>query len=154
MLDKQHRAYQSVVNYKVRNVRAVIIMFRGHFLPFLLYKFQVALVMAGFSKKEPYFVPRALLKLPFPVETCIAYLLPNYGVWCVQQFSPMGDKSETCQKFLNRIIPFLVEVLVQDGIYLIRDFPKHPMSLYLKVSRKQKNNFSIYFMRTPKNLFF
>jgi hypothetical protein len=37
--------------------------------------------------------------------------------------------------FLNYLLPYFVEVLVQDGVYFVKDFPDHPMSQYLKVSR-------------------
>ena len=89
--------------------------------------------MAGFSKEEAHFVPEQLLEMPWDMNLLIEYLLPKYPQWVREAASAQGDKSTCCKHFLNDIIPFLVEVLVQDGIFLIDDFPNHPMSQYLKV---------------------
>jgi hypothetical protein len=69
---------------------------------------------------------------PVGVPVLTDYLLPNYWMWCNQSNLAVGDKSSCCRKFLNQVLPFLVEVLVQDGIYLVREFPNHPMSNYLR----------------------
>jgi hypothetical protein len=91
--------------------------------------------MAGFRKKAPYLVPRALLDLPNKVEWYCEKLLPDLSTWRQQAGSRGGDKSILCDKFLNYLLPYFVEVLVQDGIYFVKDFPNHPMSQYLKVSK-------------------
>jgi hypothetical protein len=109
MLDKLNSAYQPEMNR------------------------ETAKVMAAFEKDEPYFHGSSNLEHPVPVGTLIDFLLPNYRMWKRQANSAEGDKSSCCRKFLNEVIPYLVEVLVQDGIFLIRDFPNHPMSNYLKV---------------------
>jgi hypothetical protein len=90
--------------------------------------------MAGFLKEQGYFVPRALLKLPHPVEWYAKKLLPNLPMWRRQLKSRHGDKSVCGKKFLNELIPFFVEVAVQDGIYFVRDFPDHDFSKLLCVS--------------------
>jgi hypothetical protein len=91
--------------------------------------------MSGHRKGDKtYFVPRTQLPLQYSVEWYCAKLLPNLQEWRRQASSRQGDKSTCCRKFLNEILPFFVEVLVQDGIYLIRDFPNHPVSQLLKVS--------------------
>jgi hypothetical protein len=89
--------------------------------------------MAGFRKENPYYVPRALLDLPNSVEWYCEKLLPDLATWRQQAGSLRGDKSILCDKFLNYLLPYFVEVLVQDGVYFIRDFPDHPMAQYLKV---------------------
>jgi hypothetical protein len=109
MLDKLNSAYQPEMNR------------------------ETAKVMAAFEKDEPYFHGSSNLQHPVPVPTLINFLLPNYASWVRQANSVVGDKSICCRKFLHEVIPYLVEVLVQDGIYLIREFPNHPMSQYLKV---------------------
>lgn len=91
-------------------------------------------VMAGFSKDEAHFVAEGHLTLPHPLHLMMRMLLPNYARWCAEAASTYGDKSTCCRKFLGDILPYLVEVLVQGGIYFIRDFPNHEMSNYLKVS--------------------
>jgi hypothetical protein len=60
-------------------------------------------------------------------------LLLNLRSWRQQANSHGGDKSVCCNKFLNHILPYFIQVLVQDGVYFIRDFPNHPMSALLKV---------------------
>jgi hypothetical protein len=91
--------------------------------------------MAGFRRDSPYFVARTLLELPNSIEWYCRQLLPDLATWRQQAASRGGDKSTCCHKFLHYILPYLVEVLVQDGVFFIRDFPDHPMSMYLKVSR-------------------
>jgi hypothetical protein len=91
--------------------------------------------MAGFRKAVPYLVPRALLDLPNSVEWYCEKLLPDLATWRLQAQSRGGDKSLLCDKFLAHLLPYFVEVLVQDGIYFVKDFPEHPMAQYLKVSR-------------------
>jgi hypothetical protein len=109
MLDKLNSAYQPEMNR------------------------ETAKVMAAFEKDEPYFHGSSSVSHPIGIRVLLDYLLPNYRGWCRQSNSVMGDKSSCCRKFLNQVLPFLVEVLVQDGIYLVRDFPNHPMSNHLKV---------------------
>ena len=78
-------------------------------------------VYAGFSKEEAYFVPRTLLTLPYTIEQYENFLFGDKLVqWRSEANSPQGDKTVCCDKFLNHIIPYLVEVLVTDGIYFIR----------------------------------
>ena len=90
-------------------------------------------VMAGFSKDEAYFVEREFLEPPWPIATLVNLLLPKYPQWVAQHESPEGDKSPCCRRFLYEVIPYMVRVVVQDSIYLIRDFPEHEMSNHLKV---------------------
>jgi hypothetical protein len=96
---------------------------------------QTCNVMSGHRKKELcYFAPRCLLEVLNSVGWCSQRLLPLLQVWRTQRNSRIGDKSTCCDKFLNHILPYFVEVLVQDGIYFIVDFPHHPVSQMLKVS--------------------
>jgi len=92
-------------------------------------------VMAGFSMGETYFVPRTAIGLPMnDINACIdAIIGPRFREWETQQKSGGGDKSECGEMFFSRLIPYLVEVLVQDGIYFIKDFKEHPMTALLLV---------------------
>ena len=45
---------------------------------------------------------------------------------------PLGD--EPGKLFVDELLPFLVQVAVQDGIYWLRDFPNHPCANILKQS--------------------
>ena len=82
---------------------------------------------------SPYFVPRALLALPYDIEFYVQKLVPNIGRWQAEHASPLGDKSTAATKFLHHIIPFFVLTIVQDGIYFVKEFPNHPISNLLKV---------------------
>lgn len=99
-------------------------------------------VMAGFKKDEAYFVPRTKIGLPLAtIEECIHKLFPDhYPRWKEEHQSPQGDHSDCAQKFFYRLLPFLVKVLLQDGIYLIVDYPYHEMSIMLHVSTFLKYN--------------
>lgn len=78
-------------------------------------------VYAGFSKEEAYFVPRTLLKLPYTIEEYENFMFGNKLVrWRAESSGPDGDKTICCDKFLNHVIPYLVEVLVTDGIDFIK----------------------------------
>jgi hypothetical protein len=105
---------------------------------------EVCKVMAGLSKEEPYFVPRTMLTLLYPVEVYERLMLSDLADWRVEAASVGGDKSLCCDNFLNHVIPFLVEVLIQDSIYSIRDFPEHEVSQWLCVSTP--NTVGYFFM--------
>jgi hypothetical protein len=90
-------------------------------------------VMAGYPKGE-YFNENSLIKLPLEIEQYIHLLLPKYPDWLRQRESANGDKSECCTTFLLGVLPYLVQVLVQCGVFFIEEFPTHSMSRYLKVS--------------------
>jgi hypothetical protein len=97
---------------------------------------EVCKVMAGFRKDEPYFVPGTHLKLLYPIGTYEQLLLPDLADWGVEADAVGDDHSSCCNKFLNHVIPFLLEVLIQDSIYFIRDFPEHEVSQWICVSSK------------------
>jgi hypothetical protein len=91
-------------------------------------------VMSDHKKSEPYGAYYRYARLQHTPTHYVRLLLPKYDEWCSQQSSAEGDKSTCCSKFLQDILPFLAEVLVTGGIYLIKDLPRHPMSQYLRVS--------------------
>jgi hypothetical protein len=89
--------------------------------------------MAGFSKNQAYFVPRALLQLPHPIGWYEERLLPELTTWRQQAAYPtQGDKSLFAKKFLHELTPYFLDVAVQDGIHFVRDFPNHPFTHLLK----------------------
>jgi hypothetical protein len=108
MIEKLHSAYQSEVDKETMKV------------------------MSGFRKEETRFIPREHLPLPYTIQDYTNWLLPKYSTWVGQMNSRRGDRSACCRKFLLSIIPFLVETLVQDSIYFIVEFPRHPIAEYLK----------------------
>lgn len=90
--------------------------------------------MAGFAKNEPYWLGRATLELQHSIGWYEARLLPGLATWRQQAASATGDKSLLCDKILNHIIPYFITVMVQDGIYVVPEFPDHPTSILLIVS--------------------
>ena len=82
--------------------------------------------MAGYDAKEPYFLPRGMVDTPMPIHDCEEILLPKLNEWRAQLNHDSGDKTAAAQNFLNKFIPFIIEVVLQDGIYWVQKFPKHP----------------------------
>ena len=93
-------------------------------------------VMAGSKKGGPYECDYTNVRLALSVEDYVKHLLPNYSRWVEEQKSPNGDKSSCAEKFLYKIIPFLVERLVQGMVffYLDPDFKNHEMRQWFRVS--------------------
>jgi hypothetical protein len=93
-------------------------------------------VMAGFSasdnltKTNPtiYHVPRALIELPWPADEVAKFVFPKIDIWRMQHESPQGDKSEAARNFLYGVLPFFANVVAQDGIYWVKDYPNHEIS--------------------------
>ena len=81
-------------------------------------------VMGGFEKKEAYYVPRVVIETPWSREQLCTLLLPDWQRWKQQVNSPFGDTYG--KLFVEELLPFLVHVAVQDGIYWLRDFLNHP----------------------------
>jgi hypothetical protein len=105
--------------------------------------------MSGHKRGEDsYFVPRALVPLQYSIAWYCTKLLPNLGLWRQQSRSRGGDKSICCDKFLNHVLPYFTEVLIQDGIYFVKDFPNHPISQLLKV--RYAGKYSFYVIATRK----
>ena len=92
-------------------------------------------VMAGFGKTEGYYVPRAYLELPMPIDDLVLLLFPHINQWKYQhKESEWINKTarRSGNNFLFVLLPFLTKVAVQDGIYWIERFPLHQVSLLLK----------------------
>jgi hypothetical protein len=76
-------------------------------------------VMAGHPKGD-YFNEISLTQLPHEAEHCVRLLLPNYSDWLRQRESPNGDKTDCCTTFLLCVLPHLVQVAVQCGVFFYR----------------------------------
>lgn len=100
-------------------------------------------VMAGFDIDDAYFVPRSMIELPNAVHWYVRKLLPNYDKWKSEAASVHGDKSTFCAMFLNDLLPWLVEVIVQDGCYFIKDFPDHVISKLLRMNIPAYDRFAL-----------
>ena len=95
---------------------------------------QTCSVMAGFPGNNPYWVGCAMLPLQHSTSYYEARLLPQLETWRQQALSAHGDKSLLCNKVLNHIVPYLITVMVQDGIYFAQEFPDNESSKLLIVS--------------------
>jgi hypothetical protein len=86
-------------------------------------------VQSGFRPGEEWFVPEANIVISDQqFRNWEKHFLPNIEVWRQQIRGRDGDKSDCAKNFLHETIPFLVEVVVQCGIYFILDFPTHEMA--------------------------
>ena len=93
---------------------------------------KVMLVMAGFKKKEDYYLPRLEVEMDWTEEEVTEFLFANIKVWRLQHQSARGDKTKAAHDFLFNVLPFLSGVLVQTGAYFICDFPNHDLSMRLR----------------------
>lgn len=92
--------------------------------------------LSGFVKpfrEEVWWVPRTLIGTPLPLNELIRVLYPYYDSWLDQISNPStGDSTECAENFIFHTIPYVTQVLVQDGIYFIAKFPEHPLSTILQ----------------------
>ena len=91
-------------------------------------------VMSGHAKDADYFVPRTdilVSELGMTEDEVTTCIFPLIGMWRDQQASVGGDDSVAARNFLYVALPFLAEVLLQDGIFWIHDFPDHEISTLL-----------------------
>jgi hypothetical protein len=92
-------------------------------------------VMSGFRKYESRFVKEEFVSIPPDMRAkCIVKLLPRYNQYLQQRASALGDKGRACRTFLLKVLPYLIDVVIQNGIYFIRDFADHPSAVILRVS--------------------
>ncbi len=87
-------------------------------------------VMAGFGRTDVYSVPRAEITIPYERPELLVF--PHIHVWRAQMESPMGDKCEAARNFLDKMLPWLAEVVIQDGVYWIDRYPEHFISVLLR----------------------
>ena len=88
--------------------------------------------MAGFDIDDPYYLPRMDLELPKLLEVLQDILFPSLQRWKAKQSGIGGDHTCAAQNFLYQVVSYMTKVIVQDGIYFIKDFPDHPVSSLLK----------------------
>ena len=62
--------------------------------------------------------------LEYPSEWESA-LFPHRLVWLEQSRGARGDKSNTANHFLNKVLPYLAKVCLQDGIFWVKEWPEH-----------------------------
>ena len=97
-----------------------------------------AFVMAGVKPHESYiyFLMRMFIGMPIDysegrersVNEVTERLVgrEQLAEWRQQQQDPhQGDNTRPGKHFFERLLPFITEVIVQDGIYFIVEFPDH-----------------------------
>ena len=93
---------------------------------------EACLHQSGFGRGEEWFVPEAFIPLSsVELHRWEMHLLPKIRQWRQQRARNNGDKTECASNFLDKTVPFLVEVAVQCGIFFVRDFPEHPLAQLL-----------------------
>jgi hypothetical protein len=58
--------------------------------------------------------------------------------------SRRGDKSNCATNFLFKILPYLINTVIQDGIYFIKDFPTHEFSRLLVYKIPEYTQFAAF----------
>lgn len=87
--------------------------------------------MAGFLPKKKhgeYYVPRATISLPNSMtgEDLVKILFPMINTWRLESRSQGGDASASANSFLHSVLPYLCEVMAQDGVLWMRNHPANP----------------------------
>ena len=98
------------------------------YLPELPYNAMLA--AAGFDvfRREEYYIPRSYVDVS---PEWIPKIFPWINRWQHQVNNLLDyDNGDAAKDFVNNLLPFLATIILQDGIYLISDFPEH---LYTKV---------------------
>ena len=92
---------------------------------------QVMRVMSGHKKDDKYYVPRALLTLPWSDDQICQHIFPKLALWQSQFRNPLGDHSKAAENMLFDLLPYLAKVVVQDGIYWVNSYPDHEVTRLL-----------------------
>ena len=108
------------------------------------------MVMAGFKVNDIYHVPRSAIVLPWPLDQVCSCVFPRLSTWQSHYHSPTGDHSKAAENFLFQLLPFLAQVVAQDGIYWVRDFPNHQISRMLL--QVMPPNYQLWAQQTRKKI--
>ena len=101
------------------------VYFTELFYPVLLYA-------SGYDKSDinSYNNPRTRLQLPIinndnndTTNEILLAIFPQLEEWKEQQKSVQGDNRECARHFVNEVLPLLAKVVIQDGIYWIKEYP-------------------------------
>jgi hypothetical protein len=94
------------------------------YLPELPY--QAMLATSGFDvfQREEYYIPRSYARVP---SEWISNIFPHINTWREQVNDIWGfDKGLAAKNFVNLLLPYLAEIVIQDGIYFTAAYPDHP----------------------------
>ena len=75
----------------------------------------------NYLKKEQWNVTRTKIGTPLPMNRLVVALFPKYLIWNDQACNTrVGDSTNCASNFLDKTLPLLCTVLVQDGIFLFQ----------------------------------
>lgn len=94
--------------------------------------FPVLLWASGYDKNDIHSYNNPRTRLALPSNNIENVVFPQLPQWRLQQQSAKGDKRECTRHFLEEVLPFLAMVIVQDGIYWIKDYPNNEASRLLR----------------------
>jgi hypothetical protein len=66
-----------------------------------------------------------------PMQNLVRLVFPMYDDLIEQLDSSRADPGESAFQFIEEVMPYLAEVLVQDGVFFTHEFPDHPVSCLL-----------------------
>jgi hypothetical protein len=86
------------------------------------------LATSGFDvfRREEYYIARSYVQVP---PQWIQMIFPYLNLWRFQVNEQLGfDKGAAAKNFVNLLLPFLAEIVIQDGIYFQKSYPNHTFS--------------------------
>lgn len=91
------------------------------------------------------------------VEQITSLLFPNIHRWRSELASIAGDKvqAKSANHFLYKVLPFLSEVCIQDGIYWIKEFPQNTAVMLLLQRLEHKiglEHYTVYAQKARKDV--
>lgn len=111
-----------------------------------------ARTLAGYGRDETYFLPRSQIgypstnadrETPLTNEQITQILFPQREGWKQELESADGDKWESAKHFLDKVLPFFADVMIQDGIYWVQNHPNNDAKvLMVDVLEKADINYS------------
>lgn len=92
---------------------------------------KVMTTLAGFLPLDPsdkYYVPRAALGLPGDLspQELATILFPKIETWKNELASDTGDKTKGARTFIHSVLPYLSEVIAQDGVLWAKHHAQNP----------------------------
>ena len=121
--------------------------------------------IAGFSALEFYTKQKdtfrvytdAPLSLPFDSPCLLNVIFPCLERWREEQASENGDKGASAKMIMDKILPFLAKVILQDGVYWFINHPTNDASVQLRQmvfdnGQGQRISFPEYARRTLQKI--
>ena len=93
-------------------------------------------VLAGFYRQENYFVPRETFDVTElgEMNDLVTMFIPGYEQYEMELNSLEGDSCSASKNILYDVFPYLVKVLLQDGIWFINELEDCFVSRFLALT--------------------